>query len=108
MKVAQYEVLGWRSEKAPRPGWDDRRIQTLVKSHARDQEPNASIVPGGTDISLCNISQHFVLGYFHWSRDQSSSHILRSYVACMRDRGVPGNGQRSMIYFLQSSVFCIL
>jgi hypothetical protein len=45
MKVAHYEVLGWRSEKAPRPGWDDRRIQTLVKSHARDQEPNASIVP---------------------------------------------------------------
>ncbi|MGA8479181.1 MAG: hypothetical protein WB696_14605, partial [Chthoniobacterales bacterium] len=24
MKVAQYEVLGWRSEKATRPGRDDR------------------------------------------------------------------------------------
>ena len=41
---AQYEVLGWRSEKASRPGRDDRQLLTLVKPHARDQEPNLSIV----------------------------------------------------------------
>jgi hypothetical protein len=26
---------------------------------------NDSIVPAGTDISFCVLSQHFVLGYFH-------------------------------------------
>jgi hypothetical protein len=36
----------------------------LLKS-PRDQEPNVSIVPRGTDTSFCVISQHFVLGYFH-------------------------------------------
>jgi hypothetical protein len=36
MKVAQYEVLGWRSEKATRPGRDDRRLFTLVKPQAKD------------------------------------------------------------------------
>jgi hypothetical protein len=25
-----------------------------------------SIVPGGTEVSFCFISQHFVLGYFPW------------------------------------------
>jgi hypothetical protein len=33
MKVAQYEVLGWRSKKTARPGRDDRRLLTLVKPH---------------------------------------------------------------------------
>jgi hypothetical protein len=36
MKVAQYEVLGWRSEKATRHGRDDRRLFTLVKPQAKD------------------------------------------------------------------------
>jgi hypothetical protein len=30
----------------------------------RDEELNISIVPAGTGISFCIISQHFVLGYF--------------------------------------------
>jgi len=34
-------------------------------SRIRDQKPSVSIVPVGTDVSLCVISQHFVLGYFH-------------------------------------------
>jgi len=35
----------------------------LLKS-PRDQEPNVSIVPRGTDASFCIISQHFVLGFY--------------------------------------------
>ena len=34
---AQYEVLGWRSEKATRPGRDDRRLVTLVKPQAKNR-----------------------------------------------------------------------
>ena len=34
-------------------------------SGVRDQKPNVSIVPYGTDVSFCIISQHYVLGYFH-------------------------------------------
>jgi hypothetical protein len=34
-------------------------------SGMRDQTPSDSIVPTGTDLSFCIISQHFVLGYFH-------------------------------------------
>ena len=48
-------------------------LLTLVKLYTRDQELNVSIVPDGTDISSCIISQHFVLGYFLLSlRDGSS------------------------------------
>jgi hypothetical protein len=47
MKVAQYEVLGWRSETATRPGRDDRWLLTLVMPHTRDRMPNVSIVPEG-------------------------------------------------------------
>jgi hypothetical protein len=36
MKVAQYEVLGWRFKKGDRPGWDDRWLLTLVNSDATD------------------------------------------------------------------------
>jgi hypothetical protein len=65
MKVAQYEVLGWSSERGTRPGWDDRRPAYAREAvYVRDKEPNVSIVPPGTDISFCIISQHFVLGYF--------------------------------------------
>ncbi|HEX3444967.1 MAG TPA: hypothetical protein VHS80_09635 [Chthoniobacterales bacterium] len=39
MKVAQYEVLGWSSEKASRPGRDDRFLATLAKSRTGDQAP---------------------------------------------------------------------
>ncbi len=50
MKVAQYEVLGWRSKKGTRPGRDDRGLLTLVKLHTR--EPGArtllSSLPGRT------------------------------------------------------------
>jgi hypothetical protein len=31
----------------------------------QEQTPRDSIVPNGTDLSFCIISQHFVLGYFH-------------------------------------------
>jgi hypothetical protein len=49
--------------------------------HERDQEPNFSIVPAGTEMSFCNISHHFVLGYFHRvPPGQSSSHAPKSYV----------------------------
>jgi hypothetical protein len=61
---AQYEVLGSSSERGTRPGWDDRRLLTPVKPCVREKEPNVSIVPAGTDISLCIISQHFVLGFY--------------------------------------------
>jgi hypothetical protein len=68
MKVAQHEVLGWRSEKATRPGRDDRRAFTLGNPDAIDQELNIPIVPGGTDIFYCLISQPRKLSglrYFH-------------------------------------------
>ncbi len=51
MKVAQYEVLGWRSEKAIRPARDDRRLRlrSLGKLHGRDEEPTVlSSLPGRT------------------------------------------------------------
>jgi hypothetical protein len=57
MKVAQHEVLGWRSEKPTRPGWDDRRAFTLGNPDPIDQGLNVSIVPAGTDILFCLISQ---------------------------------------------------
>jgi hypothetical protein len=44
-------------------GTIDQCWQSL--SGVRDQTPNVSIVPNGTDLSFCIISQHFVLGYFH-------------------------------------------
>ena len=63
MTVAQYEVLGHVFLKATRPGLsavvrttkegqDDRQLLTPVNTYATDQEPNLSIVPGGTDISF--------------------------------------------------------
>ena len=33
-------------------------------SGVRDQMPSDSIVPTGTDLSFCIISQHFVLGFY--------------------------------------------
>jgi hypothetical protein len=71
VKVAQYPAaagLGWRSEKATRPGWDDRRALTVGNPDAIDQTQNISIVPGWTDIFFCLIFQSGscrMLGYFH-------------------------------------------
>jgi hypothetical protein len=36
----------------------------IAKPRARDPKPTVSIVPEGTDLFFCFISQHFVLGYF--------------------------------------------
>ena len=76
MKVAQYEVLGSRFRKK-RPRRDDRCLLTLGKLHARDQERNVSIVPSGTDISSCIISQHFELGYFLLSLRDDPARVPR-------------------------------
>jgi hypothetical protein len=63
MKVAQYEVLGKRSLKASVPEETiDECWQSLRRM--RDSKLNVSIVPRGTDMSLCFISQHFVLGFY--------------------------------------------
>ena len=35
MKVAQYEVLGQRSQRAIRPGRDDRRMLAIAEPRAR-------------------------------------------------------------------------
>ena len=78
MKVAQYEVLGWHLEKATRPERerDDRELLILLKPHAK--RPGTilfylllSLAPkvfrGWRDGHIFyTISQHFVLGYFHW------------------------------------------
>ena len=92
MKVAQHEVLGWRSEKATRPGRDDRHLLRLVMPHSKDQEPNVSIVPNanGTDIlflaSFPSTSYWATFVESLW--DESSSSARRSCVdAHRRPRG---------------------
>jgi hypothetical protein len=89
MKVAHYEVLGWRSEKATRPGRDDRRPLMLVKAHAGNQEPNVSIVPGGTRISFCTSPSTSYWATFIGSLwDRVCSHTPRAHVdAHVRLRG---------------------
>ena len=64
--VAQYSAAaGWVNVLiSVRPGRDDRWVLALTEVHA-NQRPSGSIVPGGTDVSFCTVSQHFVLGYFH-------------------------------------------
>jgi len=57
-----FSLAAIRALPAPIP--DDRWLLVLLKPR-RGQEPNVSIVPSGTDISFCIISQHFVLGYFY-------------------------------------------
>jgi len=82
MKVAQYEVLGWRLEKATRPGRDDQHLLALVMPHAKDQEPNVSIVTSGTDIlflaSFPSTSYRATFIESLW--DDSSSPTRRSYL----------------------------
>ena len=79
MKVAQCEVLGWRSEKAARPGRDDRRPLTFAKAYTGDQELDVSIVPTGTDISVCTFpSPESFRGWATFVgsfRDDCSGHI---------------------------------
>jgi hypothetical protein len=65
MKLAQYEVLGWRSKKRPVPDGTIEAPYAGEAAYERTRNQNTSIVPGGTDASFCIISQHFVLGYFH-------------------------------------------
>ena len=66
-KVAQYEVLGYRfKERSVPDGTIDQCRQSL--SGVRDRKPILSIVPYGTDVSFCIISQSGscrILGYFH-------------------------------------------
>jgi hypothetical protein len=82
-KVAQYEVLGSglsavvrmppslfelpRARKETAGRRRNGRIEQCWQSLSGvpDQKPKISIVPDGTDVSFCVISQHFVLGYFH-------------------------------------------
>jgi hypothetical protein len=90
MKVAQYEVLGWPSEKAIRPGRDDRRLITLVMPHTKDQESNVTVVPSGTGIlflvSFPSTSYWATFIKSLW--DFSSSPTRRPYVdAHQRPRG---------------------
>ncbi len=65
MKVAQYEVLGWREKNGPSRTGRSRVPYVGEAAYERTWSQNTSIVPGGTDASFCIISQHFVLGYFH-------------------------------------------
>ena len=69
-----------------------------LQRRMRDQEPIISIVPyGGTDISFCVISQHFVLASFIESlQDQSSRmpkwlNLTPILAAGMRSREQHGN-----------------
>jgi hypothetical protein len=65
MKVAQHEVLGWRSKNNPSRTGRSMAPYAREAAYERTRNQNASIVPDGTDVSFCMISQHFVLGYFH-------------------------------------------
>jgi hypothetical protein len=49
--------------KSIRPGRDDRRMLAIAEPRAKPKS-SVSIVPRGTAVSFCFISQHFVLGYF--------------------------------------------
>ncbi len=62
-KVAQYEVLGQRSQRAIRPGRDDRRMLAIAELGAR---PKAERFyrPLRDGLVFCFISQHFVLGFY--------------------------------------------
>ena len=95
MTVAQYPPrrTGSCFLKATRPGLsavarrakegrDDRQLLTLVKPHARDQEPNLSIVPSGTDISFASFPSppRRILGFIYFQmslRDRPSPHTTR-------------------------------
>ena len=65
MKVAQYEVLGWRLKNDPSRTGRSTATYAAEAVYERTRSQNTSIVPAGTDVLFCVISQHFVLGYFH-------------------------------------------
>ncbi len=90
MKVAQYEVLGWRSKKTTRPGWDDRRLLTLVKPHTRGPGAKTlrSSLPGRTSLCALFPSTSYWATFIESLRDDSSRHIsLPLMLARMRGRG---------------------
>ena len=85
MKVAQYEVLGWRSRKTTRPGRDDRRLLTRVKPHTRG--PGAkrllSSLPGRTSL-FALFPSPAAAGYWATTfigplRDESLAHVSKPY-----------------------------
>ena len=71
MKVAQYQVLGWRSEKSePSRMGRSTAAYTLEAERERSEaerfyRPWPRKLAGRTSL-FCVISQHFVLGYFNW------------------------------------------
>jgi len=61
VKVAQYEVLGQRSQRAIRPGRDDRRMPAIAEPRARPKAerfyrplPRKSFGAYGTDLSFAS------------------------------------------------------
>src|SRR5260370_21746538 len=72
-----------------RNGTIDQCWQLL--SRVQDQKPSISIVPHGTDIAFCFISQHFVLGYFHWIPPRPALRVLATLkMTRMRPAGYGG------------------
>ena len=63
-KVAQYEVLGYRFQKAIRPERDDRWVLTIVEPRARPKADRFYRPARDGRVFLLH-SQHFVLGHFH-------------------------------------------
>jgi len=80
MKVAQYEVLGWRSKERPVPDADgtiDQCWQSL--SRVRNQKPSLSIVPTGRTCLFASFLSPAAAGYwatFAESLRDKSPHAL--------------------------------
>jgi len=73
MKVTQYEVLGWGSEKVIRPGQDGRSAGYTCEARYGRQRAESSIVPVGTDTSLeCQPSTSCWATFIRSLRDDSS------------------------------------
>jgi hypothetical protein len=69
MKVAQYEVLGWRSERVARPGWDDRLAVSACEAVCERRGDKRFDRPCRDGHFLfASFSEHFVLGFSHQSR----------------------------------------
>jgi hypothetical protein len=78
MKVAQYEVLGWRSKERPVPdGTIDQYWQSL--SRVRNQKPSLSIAPTGRTCLFVSFLSPAAAGYwatFAESLRDKSPHAL--------------------------------
>jgi hypothetical protein len=76
MKVAQHEVLGNDSKRDVRPARDDRKVWRLLFTSV------AGVDRPLRDGSLfLELTQHFILGYFHlvlWDQSSSYTWILNS------------------------------